>query len=420
MEYNINFQKEKLNWPKCAGVYTFWFKNTPIYIGKSINLKARLLSYFQKDVNIKTHQMVTNADKVTFIKVTSELEALLLEAYLVKKHKPKYNILLKDDKHALYIVITKEQFPRVLAVRKLVSNQYSLKNTFGPFPNSSMVAKILKNIRKVLPYSDHKIGKRVCFYNHLGLCNPCPNTISSNEDIKLYRKNIRNIRLILSRKFNKVRNSLEKEMLIKSKEEDFEKAKELRDKLKIFDYITQEKTKETDFILNPNIVEDKINEQLHKLELLLKISPIKRIECFDIAHLQGAYATASMVVFVDGVKSEKDYRHFKINQENKQSDYDSMREIAQRRIKHIDDWGKPDVIIVDGGLGQLNVFNEFYSKLNIPIFGIAKNPDRLIFVNGNKINLRKYNISLLSQIRDEAHRFARRYHHKLISKSLFT
>lgn len=419
-------KKEFLKLPEVPGVYTFWKKDTPIYIGKSINLKSRLNSYLDLHLSPKTLQMVSEAERVTYLEVTSDLESLLLESDQIKKYKPKYNIVLKDDKNALYIVITKEEFQRVLAVRKLITNQYSLISNFGPFPSSGNVKIILKMIRKVFPFSDHKIGKKPCLYSHLGLCNPCPNMIQGSEnsaarivETKRYKTNIRNIKLVLSRKFNVVRKSLEKEMMERSKEMDFEMARTLRDKIRTLDYITQERIETHEFLKNPNFAEDLRNNELKSLSEIVKVNKLNRIECFDIAHLSGVSATASMVVLTKGEKNNSEYKHFKVKQSNSQSDYDSMREIALRRAKHFEDWGKPDLIIVDGGLGQVRVFNEIFEQYGVKIVGIAKHPDRLIFPDGVKIRLVRESLNIVSRIRDEAHRFARRLHHKLLSKLVF-
>lgn len=413
-------KKEFLKIPSTPGVYTFWEKNNPIYIGKSVNLKSRLNSYLLPNLGTKTKAMVASADNLTFIKVNSDLESLLLESSLVKKYKPKYNIVLKDDKHALYIVITKEEFPRVLTSRK--------SGDFGPFPNSTNVKSILKMVRKIFPFSDHKIGKKPCIYSHLELCNPCPNEIVQSTQYTVlrnkYKQNIRNIKLVLSRKFNIVRRSLETEMNKLSILQKYEEAKIIRDKIKILDYITQEKVTVEKFLENPNLTQDTRQLEIDNLKALLnencklKILDLNRIECFDIAHLQGVAATASMVVFINGEKESSEYRHFKIRQAKGQSDYDSMREIAKRRLKNLDKWDKPNLIIVDGGLGQVKIFHEACKPFNIAVVGIAKHPDRLVFVDGTKIRLQGPTLQLMSRIRDEAHRFARRYHHLLLSKKL--
>lgn len=412
--------------PETAGVYIFW-KNkllssgtdVPLYIGKSVNLKSRLNSYLDTNLLPKTAQMMKEANSVTFIKVFRELEALLLESSLIKQYKPKYNIVLKDDKHALYIVITNEKFPRVLTSRKF--------GNFGPFPNSTNVKTILKLIRKVFPYSDHKLGKKPCLYSQIGLCNPCPNEIVHSTKYlvlrKQYMNNIKNIKLILSRKFNFVRNKLEKEMNNLSKLERFEEAKELRDKIKIFDYITQEKIDTQQFLKNPNLIEDVRMSELESLKSLFtvygsQITSLNRIECYDVSHLSGTNTTASLVVMIDGEMDHSLYRHFKIRQDKGNSDYDSLKEVAKRRIKHFKSWGIPDLIIVDGGLGQVKIYDTVFKKYKIPVVGIAKHPDRLVFSDGTKVKLQGLSLQLVSRIRDEAHRFARRYHHLLLSKEL--
>mgnify|MGYP001571962876 CR=1 FL=1 len=402
--------KAFLKLPPVPGVYTFWKEKAPIYIGKSVSLKSRLNSYLDLHLSTKTAQMVSEADEVTYIEVTSDLESLLLEADLVHRHKPKYNILLKDDKHALYIVITKDEFPRVITSRK--------SGDYGPFPNSGNVKTILRLIRKIFPFSDHKavtskLSKKPCLYSHLGLCNPCPNVATDN---KIYMKNIRNIKLVLSRKFNIVRKSLEKEMIAYSRRREYEIAASLREKIKSLDYITQEKISTQEFLQNPNLTEDIRKEELLALSRLVNVNNLKRIECFDIAHLSGVSATASMVVLINGEKENSEYRNFKVKQKNGQSDYDSMREIAERRVKQT--WDKPNLIIVDGGLGQVKIFDKVFASYNISVVGIAKHPDRLVFPDGAKIRLQGPTLHLVSRIRDEAHRFARRYHHLLLSKSL--
>ncbi len=417
-----------LKLPNVPGVYTFWKSKKQIYIGKSVSLKSRLNSYLAVNLGIKTAKMVAEADEVTFIEVNSDLESLLLESYLIKKHKPKYNIVLKDDKHALYIVITKEEFPRVITSRK--------DGDYGPFPNSTNVKTILQLIRKLFPYSDHKLSKKPCLYSHLGLCSPCPSEIINTQSpiskqklTKHYKNNIRNIKLVLSRKFNVVRKSLEKEMNNLSKQQKYEEAKVIRDRIKMLDYITQEKIETEKFLENPNFVEDIRNQELNLLLKILKskfqIISLRRIECFDIAHLSGSSPTASMVVAIDGEMEHSEYKHFKIRQKKGQSDYDSMREIAIRRLKQT--WDRPDLIIVDGGLGQVKIFDEVFSSKGrsasgrgIPVVGIAKNPDRLIFSDGTKVRLQSEALHFVSRIRDEAHRFARRLHYKLISRELLT
>src|SRR4030066_1310896 len=204
------------NFPQTPGVYIFWEKETPIYIGKAINIKKRVLSYFSHNLIGKTLLMVNTAEQISFIRVENELEALLLEAKLVNKYKPKFNIELKDDKNPLYIRISKEEYPRILIARK---NDNKSKNMafFGPFPSSKKVKEVLKMLRNIFPYSTHKTGKRVCFYNQINLCKPCPSYIESLKDEKLkkllrgeYKDNIKSIKGILTGRIKYKRKSLEK------------------------------------------------------------------------------------------------------------------------------------------------------------------------------------------------------------------
>lgn len=412
--------------PETPGVYLYFNQDKVIYIGKAINLKRRVGSYFDLDLDTKTRRMISEAKFISFIKVASELESLLLEARLIKKYQPHYNIIAKDDKHPLYIRITKEECPRILTARKIDESQKNIA-FFGPFPSSRNVYSVLRMLRHIFPYSDHKTGKRACIYSHIGLCNPCPSEIGKIKDkkekdsqIQKYRKNIRNIKSILDGKIDKVIKELDREMENFSKNESFESAAIIRNQIESLKYITRPQML-TDFYLeNPNLYEDNKRKELFNFKKLLKQGGIntpslKRMECFDIAHLAGTEKTASMVTFVDGEAYKRYYRHFKIKKVKGNNDYASMEEVAKRRMSHFEDWGKPNIIIVDGGIGQIKAFKKAIS--DIPIVGIAKNPDRLI-TEGKKIKLEGSSLNIVARMRDEAHRFARRYHHKLVSRTL--
>jgi len=426
----IRIQKKRFNkLPESCGVYIFWAKNEAIYIGKALNLKSRLLSYLTVNLSPKTKSMVHEAQNVSFIKVNSELESLLLEAYLVRKNQPKYNAALKDDKHPLYIRITKEDYPRVITARKI--DQQDNLAFYGPFPNSRNVYSVLKMLRRIFPFSDHKLGKRGCLYNHIGLCNPCPSEIEriTNRQLQImerkkYLHNIRMIKMVLSRKIKSVATKLGKEMDSYSKNEKFEEAEEVYERIKKLEYITQPTLPIKYFVENPNLYEDLRAEELNALRKLLAShiqlpTSIHRIECFDVAHLSGTSPAASMVTFINGEADKNLYRHFKIRQEKSRDDVSSIGEVAKRRLRHPTDWGVPNLIIVDGGVGQVNAFTSilYSNEVDIPIVGIAKNPDRLI-VGGKKIRLKGPALNLVVRVRNEAHRFARRYHHKLVKKSL--
>lgn len=419
--------------PENAGIYVFLDKNKlPIYIGKAKNLKRRLASYLSKDLALKTSAMISDAKYFSFIKVTSEIESLLLEAKLVHSYLPKYNSQLKDDKHPLYIRITKEVFPRVLTARKadLVNSK---DHYFGPFPSSTNVKSVLKMLRRIFPYAQHPLGKRKCLYAHIGLCNPCPNEIiliaDENEKLekqKQYFSNIRMIKAFLKGKLGIVKSNLEKKMLAYSKSEKFEQAKELRNKIEQIEYITQPITPVNMFLENPNLLEDIRQKELKELQMILKnyikVHSLERIECYDIAHLSGTYQTASMVTFINGEADKTFYRHFRIRHKKGSNDIASMLETATRRARYLASWGIPDVIIVDGGKAQVNIFKTVFDEKEIPIIGLAKRFETLI-IPGNKtfVEVRVPNgpaKNLVQRIRNEAHRFARHYHHQLLQKSM--
>lgn len=428
-----------LELPENPGVYIYFKNKKPIYVGKAINLKKRVASYFRLNLETKTRAMINDAEEISYIKVDNELEALLLEAKLIKYFLPKYNIIAKDDKHPLYIQITKEEFPRITTLRKTDLKLRKSIATYGPFPSSTNVKSVLKMLRRTIPFSDHKLGKQPCLYSQIGLCNPCPNEINSEANIekrlllkKIYKSNIRHIKAILDGKIDKVKNDLETQMDALSKLEKYEEAAAIRNKIRRLEYITNPNSLPDSYLENPNLYDDQRSKESKELLQILRkyklpIHKLKRIECYDIAHLQGASATASMVTFVNGEAEKKYYRHFRIYQKKSQDDYASMKEVAERRIKHLSDWGRPDLIIVDGGKGQLSVFlNEFIEE-KIPIIGLAKKFETLVIpVNylGSKTfkehRLEKGSaLNLVQRLRDEAHRFARVYHHKLIEKSLF-
>jgi excinuclease ABC subunit C len=302
-----------LDFPENPGVYVFLQDSIPIYVGKAINLKKRVSSYFRLNLEPKTRRMVGEATDIVYIKVINELEALLLEAKLIKYYLPKYNVAAKDDKHPLYIQITKEEYPRVITLRKADLKKYPEVATYGPFPSSSNVRSVLKMIRRIFAYSDHKLGKRGCLYSQIGLCNPCPNEISNikNQKIRkglkhIYIKNIRNIKSLLDGNILSLRTQLEKEMKKASSSQDYEEAGNLRDKIRKLEYITNPKTSVESYLENPNLFEDIRSKELAGLKQILKsqklpIRSLRRIECFDVAHIQGTNTTASMVTFLNGI-----------------------------------------------------------------------------------------------------------------------
>jgi len=423
--------------PQEPGIYVFWRKGTPLYVGKAINLRNRVSSYFAADLLPKTSRMLASANFISYIPVTSELEALLLEARMVKLFKPHYNSALKDDKSPLYIKVTDDYYPAVLTAR-VDQLKKGTKASYGPFPSSNNVRFVLKSLRRIFPFAEHKLGKRKCIYAHIGLCNPCPNEIENEKSPKekkalrrRYLANIRYLKEVLSGKVERVKKDLRKNMKRASFLENYEEALGYREAINKFAYITQPITDVGEFLKNPNLAEDIRGKELQSLKVLLEknaiqSSKLSRIECYDIAHLAGTNPTASMVTFINGAKDPSLYRHFRIRRAKAFDDISALSEVAKRRINYLKSWGKPDLIVVDGGKGQVSIFRNTFEKEGIPVIGISKRREALVIPKKKyatntfvEIILEPGHIlSLISRLRDEAHRFARRYHHKLVSKTL--
>jgi excinuclease ABC subunit C len=420
------FSKKRVSLlPETPGVYIFEDKGGPIYIGKAKNLKSRVSSYLGAGIFGKTKAMVQEIETLSFIQTLSEFEAILLEAQMVRKLMPKYNFQLKDDKSPLYIGITKEKFPRVLTLRKTQIKGQNLKAVFGPFTNGLVVKRVLKTLRRAFPFSTHKKGKRGCLESQIGLCNPCPSLIQTSAETQLYQTNIKNLTKVLAGNIKGLKQELTRKMAKYSQENAFEKARKIRDQIAMLEYVTSPQPVVGPYLENPNFYQDLRAEELQKLRILLaesglKIKNLSRIECFDVAHLAGSFPTASMVTFVDGEPEKRLYRHFKIRKEKFNNDVEALRIIFNRRSKHFATWGKPDLIVVDGGKGQVSAAEEIIKE--IPIIGLAKGTGNLILKDKGKfkaIALKKGPArNLIERLDSEAHRFARRLHHKQVSAIL--
>jgi len=449
----MNFPKKLLikieNSPNLPGCYIYKDINKNIlYIGKAINIKNRTKSYFKnyKILDPKISVMVKQINDVEFVTTDSELEALILETNLIKKYKPKYNRLMKDDKNYAWLMITKsDDFPRL----EIIRNKKNTKaDYFGPYVNIKPIKRALKSLRKIFPYRSCKrkiklekkvkklifysSNKKPCLYYYLNLCNaPCNNKVSKNN----YRKNINNIkRFFRSRKFQIIKE-LKKEMQQYSKNKKYEEASMIRDKLEDLTYIAQRIKVEQDMDEKLWKIKKDLNriESTKKLISKLKFKKLKykksfRIECYDISNISGKNATGSMVVFVDGKNKKKHYRKFKIKTKNEPDDFLMLKEVFKRRFKMKNSDRSfriiSDLIIVDGGKGQLSSVIEILNnyKLKIPTIGLAKKEEEIFkLVNDKfeKIKLKKGSneLFLIQRIRDEAHRFAIKYHRLLRNKS---
>ncbi len=424
--------------PQTPGIYIFRDLNKiPIYVGMSKNLKSRLNSYFAKTLGEKTKKMISEAKYLSWVKVNSEFEAVLLEAKLVRYYMPIYNIQLKDDKTPLYIGITKELYPRVITLRQSELRKAELKWEFGPFTDGSSTKRILKTIRKIFPFATHKPQKKVCIYSQIGLCSPCPSEIQNAQNPKIkkmlkqkYDKNINRVRKTLTGKLKTVRRELETEMKKQASEQNFEEAAKILKQIKALDYINTPTTSTEVYLKDPNLLDDIRRRELKSLKNCLSsyltIDSLKRIECFDVAHLAGTYPTASMITFINGEADKRFYRHFRVSRGKLNNDPQAIALVLKRRVAHFGDdpkkgWEKPDLIIVDGGKGQVSEAIKAVGD-NPPIIGLAKRFEQIIVKSNDKFETINVSngpaLNLLKRIRDESHRFARRYHHKLVEKAI--
>lgn len=419
-----------------SGVYLFKDSSEVVlYVGKSIAVQERIKSHFAA-TGEKSKSMISQSKKIEVIPVETELEALLLEASLIKKYLPRYNSSAKDDKSPLYICITKDDLPIVKVSRK-TETLNSL--AFGPFPSSRIVKNVLRQLRKIFPYhSTQKLGKKACLYSHMGLCDPCPclivqtsNLVIKNKLIKKYKNNIKGIVRLLNSKSKFVKRQLTKKMEIASRKQDFEGAAKLRDQISNLEYIIIPFKKPNEYLKNMHLLEDQRSEELQKLYEILspRITNLhfpERIECFDNSHTGGTNITSSMVTFINGEPSKNYYRHFKIRKTKSFDDYSSINEVLTRRFNHLKDWGTPNLILIDGGKGQVSAAKNAMRQGNIdlPLIGLAKRLEEIIIPNSQGeftiIKLQEDNpaLHLLQRLRDESHRFARRLHIKLRLENL--
>lgn len=414
--------------PTDPGVYLFLdASNQVLYVGKAKHIKNRVTSYFTNRSHLgeKTRLLLAQATTIKTYVVESELESLLLEANYIKKYNPRYNIRLTDGKAYILIEITLgDIYPKVLLARR---EGHSKSVYFGPFPSSQTVKTVLKTIRRIFPYQavpNHP--KRVCLYHHLGLC-PCPPVFDSQELQKTYKKTIQHIVDFLSGNKRKVIKELEKERNSEAKDQNFERAQALQKKIDAIHYITSRVHKPFEYEQNPNLRSDIREKELTSLQKHLgnhgvQTAYLHRIECYDNSNIQGHNAVSSMVVLTDGEIDKSQYRKFKVRTvaEGKPNDFATMQEVLQRRLKH-DEWQLPDLIIVDGGKGQVSVAKEVLETLsvNIPLIGLAKREETIVTADLKEISLLKDSeaLHLIMRIRDEAHRFAITYHRNLRKKA---
>lgn len=432
--------------PSSAGVY--WFldeKGKVLYVGKAKNLKKRLRQYTQiTRLTNKIKKMVAQAATVKWEELESEFEAILIEAELIRLHQPPFNTLLKDDKSPIYLQLTAEKYPRVLTQRKRDIDQKQLSGTIlGPFPSSYRLKEVLKIARKIFPWCnqagdlEQNDKHQACFYYHLEQCpGACIGQISPED----YQENIHQLKLFLQGKKKTVLKNLEKKLTESVEELAYEQAAELRDKIQLIKDVTSQQFQLKPELVLPQLAQQKREQALNQLRKILlqylklpKSYPLKRIEAYDVSNTSGKLASVSMVTFIDGQPSKKDYRLFNIRSIKTPNDYQMLKEAIQRRQLH-PEWGKPDLIIIDGGKGQLRSALKVW-QWQTAVISIAKDPDRLILPlsvtkpeNSTRLNI-KYQVvrlpndhpalQLVQHLRDESHRFSRQQHARRRLKNMF-
>ncbi len=549
----MNEIKEQLKCvPEMSGSYQFFDDNNEIiYVGKAKNLKKRVSSYFQKKhESPKLLVMVPQVSRIEFIVTDTEIEALILESHLIKKYKPKYNVLLKDDKKFPYFVFTDEEYPRIIVARKRNKNPIKGKY-FGPYTDARAMYATLDLIKKLFPLKQCKTPRfksRPCIYYQINRCSaPCQKLITTEE----YKKILKNVELFLLGKQNELVKQLKKQMDFYAQKEDFEKAARYRDSYfdvlktmekqkvifestkinqdiiaivgddnaaavtllqvrsgrlidkKDFEYsfyktIESKQEVMTTFLseyyeLNSElgmpaevVLQEKLSDDDMKLyadwlsqkaKFIVKVKHAKStkdkellhlaqknadvffnkmrfkklvelqndyneigafiqeklnlqkfphtVECFDISHIQGTNTVASMVVFENGMPKKSEYRKYKIRStEDKPDDFKSMQEVVERRYKRLLRENKPfpDLIIIDGGKGQLSSVMEIMKKLDIKnqdIIALAKRLEEIFLPDCSTSTIFAQTSSVLhffQRIRDEAHRFAITFHRQLRAK----
>jgi excinuclease ABC subunit C len=396
------FIKKIKKFPGSPGVYIMRdSQHHPLYIGKASSLKHRVLSYFQRPQETRLEQMLEKVTYIDIAKTDSVIEALFLENRLIKNNQPKYNIKLKDDKTFLGIFITKEEWPRIIPARltqKLPPGEF-----YGPFPSATQVREALKIIRKIFPYRTTCIplSGKACLDFHLGMCpGVCIGQITKQD----YQKTIKQIKMFLRGQKKEIIKEIKRSMNEAAKNFEFEQAAKLRDRLNALQHIQ-------DVSL------------IQKDDLRLGQNIPHRIEAYDVSNISGVFSVGSMVVFTEGLIDKNQYRKFKIKTVVGADDIASLKEILARRLNH-DEWTLPDLILIDGGKGQVNGAKKVLKSRNlkIPVVGIAKGPKRdkneiianpSIILGQNRIDKK-----LLLRLREEAHRFAIQYYRKIHHQSL--
>jgi excinuclease ABC subunit C len=432
-----NKVEEKLKQlPREPGVYFHKdARGEIIYVGKAARLSNRVRQYFQKSRtrDPKTEALVAEIADVDWMVVESELEALFLEAEMIRRYMPRYNILLRDDKALSYIRIDYDSdYPTVSTTRRPLDDG---ARYFGPYFSAYQVRSALKLLRRIFPFATRKVigQKRATLHYHLGLD---PGLEEGKTSLEAYRANLRKLMMVIEGKRTAILKQTEKEMKAAAKIHDFENAARLRNQLTALQNLGRQV-----IFSDKEFLDISKDHALTELVDLLGLGRYpRRIEGYDISHMQGTDVVASMVVFTNGVSDKGEYRKFK-TRINHNNDFYNMNETLRRRLseKNVKAWGLPSLVLIDGGKGQLDAAiqaRDEQSHETVPFIGLAKREEQIVIAKArsnvalNTKVLHKLGgfmtesddfimvnvphntnlVKLLQRIRDESHRFAVTYH----------
>lgn len=415
--------------PNNPGVYFHKSKTGEIiYVGKAAILKNRVRQYFQnsRDKDIKTQALVSEIYDTDWIQTESEIDALFLEAEMIKRYKPRFNILLRDDKSLIFIRIDmKSKWPYVSFTRNPVDDG---ADYFGPYYNGFTIKKALRFLRRIFPYYTKAINAKYKpdLDAHIGLS---PINMTSQE----YKNNLHKLISYIKGNRKKIITELENEMKSAAESQNFEEAARLRNKI-----INLHELQQRIMFGDKEFLDISKDYALSDITDLLNLSAIPvRIEGYDISHMSGTNVVASMVVFTNGTSNRSEYRKFK-TRIDQNDDFYNMNETILRRFseKNLKSWGRPNLVLIDGGKGQLDAAikaRDLSSQTMIPFIGLTKKDEQIVVKNDISINFKKLTelggtfektddfvllnlpknthiIKLLQRIRDESHRFAVSYH----------
>lgn len=414
--------KQKLNkLPVAPGVY--FHKNTVgeiIYVGKAAVLKNRVRQYFQKShKDIKTEALVREIADTDWIVVDTEMDALFLESEMIKRYMPKWNILLRDDKTVSYVRITmNEDVPYISFTRNPVDDKATY---IGPFYGKSAVEKAVRMLRRIFPYYIKPYTGKKTLDTDLGLT---PGIEVGRASAKDYKRNLRKLIRYLEGDREKLLRDLEKTMRDEASKGNYELAAEARDQL-----AGLKELKKKIVFSDKEFLDISSDQALRQLQSLLNLDkPPRRVEGYDISHQSGDNTVGSMVVFINGASARSEYRKFKVRT-SRNDDLKSMCEVISRRLKH-QEWDYPDLIILDGGVTQVNAILPLVAPYNIPVIGRDKSGDhsrsagvKLVVPKGQDLKFVElpqgsHIARLIARVDEEAHRFAITYHSLLKRKKM--